>query len=219
MLGNFNLIPVDYDPFAKGRADGGEVSEDTISADLARRAAAQRTRDAVVRRLPARADGGRVDADNIDAEPTEAQKEAGNYRKDRVRVHGLGITIENAKGAERSGVGRDGKPWSVKMPAAYGYIRGTLGKDKDHVDVYVGPHRKAPDVFVIDQKDAETGTFDEHKAFVGFPSKQAAVACYRKSFSDGRADERLGHIEQMSVDAFKHWLANGDATKPIARAA
>lgn len=54
MPDNFNLTPVDHDPF---------VTEGSISADMARRAAAQRTRDAVVRRFPAvpRADGGRVD--------------------------------------------------------------------------------------------------------------------------------------------------------------
>jgi hypothetical protein len=37
------------------------------------------------------------------AAPTEAQKEAGNYRKGHVRVHGLDITIETPQGAERSG--------------------------------------------------------------------------------------------------------------------
>lgn len=208
MPDDFNLTPVDHDPF---------VTEDSISADIARRAAAQRTRDAVVRRLPAmpRADGGRVNPGNIDANPSEAQKEAGNYAKDHIRLHGLDIAIENAKGAERSGTGKDGKLWSVKMPAHYGYIKGTVGKDKDHVDVYVGPHPKSPHVFVVDQKDAESGKFDEHKAFIGFVSKAQALGTYRKAFSDGRADERIGHVAEMSVDQFKSWLSDGDTTKPV----
>lgn len=57
-----------------------------------------------------------------DTMPTEAQKEAGNYRKGKVTVAGLDITIENPKGSRRSGVSKDGTPWSVVMPAHYGYI-------------------------------------------------------------------------------------------------
>lgn len=163
----------------------------------------------------ARANGGRVNSAAIESNPTEAQKQAGNYAKDHVNIHGLDITIENAKGQTRSGVDKGGKPWSVKMPAHYGYIKGTVGKDKDHVDVYLGPHRKSPHVFVIDQMNAETGRFDEHKVFLGFAAKGHVVTTYRKAFSDGRADERLGHMQKMTVDQFKHWLERGDTTKPI----
>src|SRR5579864_6778398 len=86
--------------------------------------------------------------------PTEAQKEAGNYRKGHVRVHGMDLSIETPKGAKRSGKGKDGKPWSVTMPAHYGYIRGTKGADGDHVDTYLGPHPGNPNVHVVDQVDA-----------------------------------------------------------------
>lgn len=152
---------------------------------------------------------------SIDRFPTEAQKRAGNYAKGHVRVHGLDIAIENPKGAARSGVGGDGRTWSVKMPSHYGYIKRTEGADGDHVDVYLGPHLKSPRVYVIDQKDADSGKFDEHKAFIGFASKPHVVATYRKAFSDGRSGERLGAIHEMSVGAFKDWL-NRDTTKPIA---
>ena len=63
------------------------------------------------------------------AEPTEGQKEAGNYAKGHVRIGGLDVSIENPAGSERSGVGRDGKPWSTTMEAHYGYIRGSEGRD------------------------------------------------------------------------------------------
>jgi hypothetical protein len=162
-----------------------------------------------------RAHGGRVNAANIDHNPTEAEKKAGNYAKDHVHIHGLDIAIENAKGHARTGTDKGGKPWSVKMPAHYGYVKKTEGKDGDHVDVYLGPHLKSPKVFVIDQKNAETGGFDEHKTFLGFASEQQVRACYAKAFSDGKAHKRLGHIEEMTVEAFKHWLENGDTTKPI----
>jgi hypothetical protein len=66
-------------------------------------------------------------------DPTEAQKEAGNYRKGHTRISGLDISIENPAGSVRSGQDRSGKPWSVEMGAHYGYIRGTEGRDGDHV--------------------------------------------------------------------------------------
>lgn len=162
-----------------------------------------------------RASGGRVVAANIDHNPTEAQKEAGNYAKDHVNVHGLDIAIENAKGKFRRGVDKGGKPWAVKMPAHYGYIKGTVGKDKDHVDVYLGPHIKAPTVYVVDQLNADTKQFDEHKAFIGFTSETQVKNVYKAAFSDGRAHERLGHLAAIPIDEFKHWLENGDTTKRI----
>lgn len=85
------------------------------------------------------------------------------------------------------------------------------------MDVYVGPHRASPRVFVVDQKDADTGRFDEHKAFIGFSSAQQVTKVYHAAFSDGRGPERLGHLVEMPIDAFKRWIANGDTTKPAAQ--
>jgi hypothetical protein len=65
----------------------------------------------------------RAAASVVNTEPTEAQKEAGNYQKGHVRLHGLDISIENPAGSERSGTDRDGKKWSVMLPHHYGYIR------------------------------------------------------------------------------------------------
>lgn len=166
-------------------------------------------------RVFVRASGGRVNGANVATNPTEAQKAAGNYAKDHVRVHGLDLTIENQRGSMRRGVDKSGKPWSVRVPAHYGYIKGTVGKDKDHVDAYLGPHPKAPTVYVIDQNNAETGAFDEHKCFIGFGGKPAAISTYRKAFSDGKADARLGAVHEMSIGAFKVWLETGDTTAPI----
>ena len=198
------------------RAEGGTVSEDTITSEMARRAAADRVRMSVRHGF---ANGGRVDPKNIKHDPTEAQKKAGNYAKDHVNIHGLDITIENARGKFRRGVDPDGNPWQVKMPAHYGYIKGTVGKDKDHVDVYVGPVIRSPVAFVIDQKNAKTGKFDEHKCFVGFATREQVISTYKKAFSDGKAMARLGHIKQMTIPDFKEWLARGDTTKPIKDAA
>jgi len=67
--------------------------------------------------------------------PTEAQKEAGNYRKGHLTLQGLDIALENPKGSTRSGTDQDGKTWQSNMAHDYGYIKRTLGADGDHVDV------------------------------------------------------------------------------------
>jgi hypothetical protein len=164
---------------------------------------------------PGFAHGGRVVAENINHAPTEAQKKAGNYSKDHLSLSGIPITVENAKGSTRTGTDRNGKMWKSVLHAHYGYIKRTEGADSDHLDVYVGPHMKSPKVFVIDQKDADTGKFDEHKIMAGFPSKFAAINTYIKGFSDGKGGSRLGHITEMSIDGLKNWIAHGDTTKPF----
>lgn len=165
-----------------------------------------------------RANGGRIDPNNIHTSPSDAQKEAGNYAKDHVRIQGLDLTIENAKGSKRSGVDKGGKPWSVTLPHHYGYIKGSVGADKDHVDCYLGPHKNAPNVWVVDQQDADTKKFDEHKVMLAFASAQQARNCYLKAFSDGRGQARIKAMHEMTIGDFKEWLAKGDTTKAMAAA-
>lgn len=162
---------------------------------------------------PGYAHGGRVLASNINHAPTEAQQQAGNYRKDHISFQGLGITIENARGSTRSGVGPNGKVWSVRMPHHYGYIKGTVGADKDHVDCYIGPHSKSPRVYIVDQKNAESGRFDEHKCMLGFGSIEQVKKCYQSAFSDGKAHLRMGPIIEMTMDNFKRWVNSNAAKK------
>lgn len=158
--------------------------------------------------MPKKAKGGRV-------EPTEAQKHAGNYKKDHVRVHGMDVAIENRAGSFRRGKDKDGKEWSVRMPVHYGYIKRTEGADGDHVDVFIGPHQ-SDHVHVIDQVHADDpDKFDEHKVMMGFKTPAEAFDAYRSSFSDGKGHLRAGAISPMHVDDFKHWLKHGDTKKPM----
>src|SRR6516162_9415793 len=117
----------------------------------------------------------RVDsaARDVDPEPTIPQRQAGNHRMGHVRMHGMNITIEVAKGHTRRGVDRDGKAWSRKMQCHYGRIKKTKGADGEHVDVYVGPDPQSEAVFVVDQLDGQ-GDFDEHKTFLGFTNAEEA---------------------------------------------
>lgn len=152
----------------------------------------------------------------VNTEPTDAQKEAGNYAKAHVQFQGFNVSIENPKGSERTGTAPDGTAWSVTMPATYGYIKRTEGADGDQVDVYLGDKPDAPNVFVVDQIDPATGKFDEHKALMGFPSIYAARQTYEAGFSDGKGKARLGAITAMPVEQFREWVRAGDTKAPVA---
>ena len=152
-------------------------------------------------------------AKQTEKNPTEAQKKAGNYPKGKVSFDGIQMSIETPAGAIRSGVAPDGAKWSVKMPVHYGYIRGTKGADGDQVDAFIGTKLDSPHVFVIDQVDPDTRAFDEHKVMLGFANASVATDAYERSFSDGRAAERVGDFRVMTVDEFKNWLNTRGATK------
>lgn len=156
----------------------------------------------------------RIHLDILDG-PTEGQKKAGNYRKHHIKLHGLEFSIENPYGSERSGKDKDGKPWSVIMPCHYGDVKKTEGKDGENVDCYIGPHEDSELVFVVDQLDADTGKFDEHKCIFGALSMTQAKELYLSGFSDGRGTQRMGAITPLTVDKFKQWLKEGDTTQPF----
>lgn len=61
-------------------------------------------------------------------DPTQAQIEAGNYKKGHVNLHGLDISIENPAGSTRRGVDENGRGWETKLSHHYGYIKGVSRK-------------------------------------------------------------------------------------------
>ena len=150
----------------------------------------------------------------VDQNPTEAQKEAGNYKKGHVKIDGYDVTIENPKGSVRSGKDAEGNEWSVTMNNDYGYIRGTEGVDGDHIDVFLSDNPETGDVFVIDQVNPD-GTFDEHKVMYGFKSALAAKRAYMANYSKGWTG--LGNITRVSKEEFKKWVNSSHRkTKPFA---
>lgn len=136
-------------------------------------------------------------------EPTRAQKEAGNYKKGRVKLHGLDIAIENPKGSTRTGTDPDGKEWSSKMKHHYGDIKGTTGADGDSIDVFIGDNPDSQKVFVVDQVDPGTGSFDEVKVMMGFDNIEAARKGYLSNYDKNW--KGLGEISETTVDEFKAW--------------
>lgn len=144
-------------------------------------------------------------------EPTEAQKEAGNYKKEHIRMHGLDIAIENPRGSVRRGKDDNGKEWENELAHDYGYIKRTEGNDGDHVDVFIGTNLSSDKVFVVNQTHKD-GKFDEHKVMLGFSNAAAAEAGYLANYDKGW--DNYDDIVQMSVEEFKAWLNDGDQKKP-----
>mgnify|MGYP000917526679 CR=1 FL=1 len=144
------------------------------------------------------------DAAKHTATPTDGQAKAGNYRKGKTNLHGLTISIENAKGSKR-------KPEWPELSAHYGYINKTTGRDGDHVDVFVGPNHDSELVFVIDQQTA-AGRFDESKVMLGFTNRDAAVQTYLANYPP---EWIVGPVTAMTIEQFKSWLREGDTTKPV----
>lgn len=156
--------------------------------------------------------------EETETNPSDAQKESGNYKKGHIKFGGYDYTIENPKGSTRSGKDADGKEWKVTMHDTYGYIRGKFGKDGDHLDMFINDKADLDnwngDVFVVDQVNPD-GSFDEHKVMFGYDSMDDAKKAYLANYSDGWRG--LGNITGASKDEFDKWLDTSNRKlKPFA---
>ena len=128
---------------------------------------------------------------------------SGHKLQGRTRLYGMDISIENKKGSYRSGVDKDGHKWKTLMHYDYGYIRGTVGVDKDHLDCYVGPDKEAQKVYVIHQNDPVTHKYDEDKCMLCFSSAADAKAAYMKQYD---RPGFFGSMTTMTIDQFKSFI-------------
>ena len=150
----------------------------------------------------------------VDTNPTDAQKEAGNYKKGHIKVDGLDITIEQPKGSIRRGTDVNGKQWESEMHNTYGYIRGTESVDGDHIDIFLSDNPTEGKVFVVDQVNKD-GSFDEHKVMYGFSDMESARQAYLSNYEEGW--QGLGNITEVSKEDFKAWIDSSKRkTKPFA---
>jgi len=158
-------------------------------------------------------------ANETERKPSKIKSKIGNYKKGHISLRGFSITIENAKGSKREEKDRFGVKRGVKMPAAYGYIRGTVGADNMQVDVYLGKHPESEKIWVIDQdkftEDGKDRGFDEHKVMLGYLSAKKALKDYQKSHYDGLGYERMSAVTEITYPDLKKWLKKGDMKKPI----
>lgn len=158
-------------------------------------------------------------ADKADRDPSKIKMKIGNYKKGHFALHGLGITIENAKGSKRGEKDRFDVKHQVTMPTAYGYILGTVGADDMQVDCYVGKHPNSILVWVIDQDKfnpfGKDEGFDEHKVMLAFKSARKAIKAYTASHYDGMGYDRLSAITQMTYPELRLWLKKGNMKAPV----
>lgn len=189
------IVEKAYVDTAKGETTNSETGED-VSFSLRLKAAIEET----------------------ETNPSDAQKESGNYKKGHIKFGGYDYTIENPKGSTRSGKDADGKEWKITMHDTYGYIRGKFGKDGDHLDMFINDKADLDnwngDVFVVDQVNPD-GSFDEHKVMYGYDSMDDAKKAYLANYSKGW--KGLGNITGASKTEFDKWLDTSNRKlKPFA---
>lgn len=153
------------------------------------------------------------------AEPTEGQKEAGNYKKGRVKVGPFDVVIEQPRGSVRSGVDANGKAWETTMQHTYGYFGGTKGVDGDAIDVFLAHNLDEWDgttVFVVDQYNPD-GSFDEHKVMLGFNSQEEAEGAYFANYEADWAKTHRTEVTAVPLADFNEWVNSSKRkTKPFA---
>jgi DNA repair protein RadC len=173
------------------------------------------TRSPSTRSIPPTTSAVAAAAAQTDPNPSDAQKRAG--------LHGLRISIENPAGSVRSGTDANGKPWSIVMPHHYGRILGTVGRDKDHVDFFLGPNPDSQQVLIINQRKVSSSPslplsksgFDEHKIMLGFNSPADAARGYMASYTKGW--KGLGSAVPTTTAVLKQWLTHHDTTQPVTK--
>lgn len=174
---------------------------------------AERTTGPTVKTIDVAAHEAATSPRNALPEPTQAQKEAGNYQKGHVQVAGLDISIENPAGSRR-------KPEFQPLESHYGYIKGTVGADKDHVDIFVKqgtPKDWGGPVFVVNQVNAR-GKFDEHKAVIGVQNQSEALKEYHSNYEPGWKGAHSVVKFDNAAD-FKNWATSGAKGEPVSQTA
>lgn len=134
---------------------------------------------------------------------TKSLTYSGYKLQGRIKLYGMNISIENKKGTYRSGVDSDGHKWKTLMHYDYGYIRGTVGTDSDHVDCYIGPDKNAKKVYVIHQNNPITHKYDEDKCMLCFESAEAAKKAYMKQYD---RPGFFGSMETLTIEQFKTFV-------------
>lgn len=191
--------------------DGAAQTEAEIDPDRSPEKDPEQTTDAGVGAAIAAAET------EVNTDPSEAQKEAGNYKKGHVKLGKFDVTIEQPAGSVRRGTDANGKKWETTMQNTYGYIRGTEGVDGDHIDVFLSNNFDEWDgqrVVIVDQYNPD-GTFDEHKVMLGFNEKSDAINAYLANYEKGWEYGRKLVYSSATLEDFETWIKSSHRkTKP-----
>ena len=120
--------------------------------------------------------------------------------KFKLDFQGIPVRVDRPRGFIMMGTDSKGKKWARRYKYDYGYIPKTLGGDGDGLDVFIGPKKKAQQVYWAVQRK-EDGSFDEYKVFLGFDNRDEAMAAYRahipKKLLNGMMTMRVNMMKAM----------------------
>jgi hypothetical protein len=137
---------------------------------------------------------------------TKEQILGGNAELGHPKIAGMDLSIENPHGSIREDLKSDPPKWRTQMRDHYGYIKGTVGYDKDHLDVFVKPGTPEDfdgTAFVVNQNKGN-GQFDEHKVILGATDEADARATYLRNYDKG-FESRIRSITPLPMGEFKAW--------------
>ena len=149
----------------------------------------------------------KIDSQYIYIDPTHTKKaEEGSWVKraddvkKKIDFQGVPLHIDRPKGFVKKFKDSDAE---VEYLFDYGFVPGVFDDDGEELDVYVGENADAPRVYIVDKyKKAGGPELDEHKVFMGFDSKAAAI----KAFDHHVLPSMRGPLSDVSLDAFKSVL-------------
>jgi 5'(3')-deoxyribonucleotidase len=149
----------------------------------------------------------------VEEQPTEKQKETGNYKKGKIVIKGIPITIENVPGSIRFGFDFSGRKWLSKLKNYYGYFDRTEGNDGDQIDVFISENNLVGNkVFIINQM--KDGLFDEIKVVMGAKDINDARNIYLQNYEKG-FEKNIHSIVSTNTKVLRDYLKTGIKTEPF----
>ena len=128
--------------------------------------------------------------------------------KANIVFQGIPIAIETPKGDKRKWINGDGSIGETIMyGASYGFVKNTTSMDEEELDVFVGPFKDSPVVYIIDQKNPDNELYDEQKCMLGFRNEEHALNVYRMNYDN--PDDFIYDCSSMDIEAFKRWCGIG----------
>lgn len=124
---------------------------------------------------------------------------------------GLDISVEvPADGYRRGKNKKTGEAWAIKIPAHYGYIKGTHSPDGEHLDCYVRKNpKKGAKAYVMHQMTVDGNRFDEDKVMLGYGSKNEAIKAFKSmtfkpaKMYGGCTEFEMEHFQVIAFSASK----------------
>jgi ppGpp synthetase/RelA/SpoT-type nucleotidyltranferase len=111
-------------------------------------------------------------------------------------VKGMPVIIEWPDGSTRVGTRPDGTTFKTEMKGvSYGYIPDTTGRDKEKLDVYIGPDKDSEYAYIVEQLTLE-GEFDEYKVMLCFSTLEDAEEAYIAQ----AGEDLLGDISEVKFE-------------------